>query len=172
MATQVGFLATIFVGLTGMVTDPLGGWLSDRFGRKPTMIVPWVVLLFSAVPGFFLLAHFRITGALIGMTIALTVAAGIASASVLVAVTEILPARVRAGSLGLIYAVAISNFGGSTQFTAAWLTKLTHNPLAPAWYMTVWVAIALLAMLALPETAPVRTTTEKGPGGRGLASDR
>ena len=172
MATKVGFLATIFVGLTGVVTDPIGGWLSDRFGRKPTMIIPWTVLLLTALPGFFLLAHFRTTGALIGMTIALTAAADISTASVLVAVTETLPARTRAGSLGLIYAFAISIFGGSTQFTAAWLTKLTHSPLAPAWYMTVWVAIALLAMLALPETAPVKTMAGRDARGQGRASRR
>ncbi len=38
----------------------------------------------------------------------------------------------------------------------AWLTKLTHSPLAPAWYMTAAVAIALLAMAFMPETAPAR----------------
>lgn len=53
----------------------------------------------------------------------------------LVAVTESLPAHVRSGGLGMIYAVAISVFGGSTQFVVAWLTQLTGNPLAPAWYM-------------------------------------
>ena len=156
MATRTGFLATIFVGLAGVIADPISGWLSDRYGRKPTMMIPWTILMLITLPGFFLLSHYRTSGMLVGMTIALTVATDIATASVLVAVTESLPARIRAGSLGLVYAFAISIFGGSTQFTVAGLTKLTHSPLAPAWYMTVCVAFALMAMVALPETAPVK----------------
>jgi MHS family citrate/tricarballylate:H+ symporter-like MFS transporter len=157
MATKVGFLATIFLGLTGVIFDPVGGWLSDRFGRKRTMLVPWTTLLLITLPGFFLLSTLRTTGVLIGLSVALTIVASLATTSVLVSVTESIPARIRAGSLGLIYALAISVFGGSTQFTVAWLTGVTHDPLAPAWYMSVCVALALVAMIALPETAPGRT---------------
>ena len=156
MATSVGFLATVFLGLTGVITDPIGGWLSDRFGRKPMRIIPWIVLLLITVPGFYLLSTVRSTGVLIGLSVALTIAASLAQPSSLVSITESIPSHIRAGSLGLIYAFAISVFGGSTQFTAAWLTGLTRNPLAPAWYMSVCVAIALVAMFVLPETAPGR----------------
>jgi len=156
MATKVGFLATIFLGLTGLIFDPIGGWLSDRFGRKRTMLIPWTVLLLATLPGFFLLSSLRSATVLVGLSVVLTIAASLSTTSVLVSVTESIPARIRAGSLGLIYAFAISVFGGSTQFTVAWLTGLTHNPLAPAWYMSVCVAVALLAMFALPETAPGR----------------
>ena len=166
MATRTGFLATIFVGLGGVIADPIGGWLSDRYGRKPTMMIPWTILMLITLPGFFLLSHFRTGGVLVGVTIAMTVSADIATSSALVAVTESLPARIRAGSLGLVYAFAISIFGGSTQFTVAGLTKLTHSPLAPAWYMTVCVAIALMAMVALPETAPVKLAQVARKGAR------
>jgi MFS transporter, MHS family, citrate/tricarballylate:H+ symporter len=159
MATSVGFLATVFLGLTGVITDPIGGWLSDRFGRKPMRIIPWIVLLLITVPGFFLLSTVRSTGVLIGLSVALTIAASLAQPSTLVSITESIPSRIRAGSLGLIYAFAISVFGGSTQFTAAWLTGLTHDPLAPAWYMTACVGLALIAMVVLPETAPGRAKT-------------
>jgi hypothetical protein len=60
----------------------------------------------------------------------------------------------------LIYAGSISVFGGSTQFMAAWLTQLTGNPLAPAWYMIGAVALGLGALAFLPESAPVKTGRE------------
>ena len=156
MPTNVGFLATVFLGLTGLIIDPIGGWLSDRFGRKRTMLIPWIALLLMTVPAFFVLSTLRTTWALIGLSIALTAAASLATASVLVSITESIPARIRAGSLGLIYAFAISVFGGSTQFTITWLIGVTHSPLAPAWYMSGCVALALVAMIALPETSPLR----------------
>jgi len=156
MATSVGFLATIFLGLTGVIVDPVGGWLSDRFGRRLTRIIPWTFLLVATLPGFFLLSTLRSSGVLIGLSILLTIAASLTQASVLVSVTESIPSRLRAGSVGLIYAFAISIFGGSTQFTVAWLTGVTHNPMAPAWYMSIGVAVALIAMIVLPETAPGR----------------
>jgi MFS transporter, MHS family, citrate/tricarballylate:H+ symporter len=155
MATSTGFLATVFLGLTGVIFDPIGGWLSDRFGRKRTMLIPWAFLLLATLPGFFLLATLRSAGVLIGLSVVLTIAASLVQPSVLVSIAESTPARIRAGSLGLIYAFAISVFGGSTQFTVAWLTGLTHNPLAPAWYMSICVAFALVAMIALPETSPL-----------------
>lgn len=154
MSTRTGFLSTIAVGAFGAVCDPIGGWLSDRFGRKPVMVVPWLVLLVIAVPGFWLTAHYRTTGALIGLTAAITICACIAEAAILVSVTESLPANIRCGSLGLIYAFAISVFGGTAQFAVAWLTDLTGSPLAPAWYLTGAVAITLVAMSRMPESAP------------------
>ena len=45
MPERLALGAKVMVGLCGLVCDPLSGWLSDRIGRKPVMVVPWVVLL-------------------------------------------------------------------------------------------------------------------------------
>ena len=79
---------------------------------------------------------------------------GIYSSNTLVFITENMPAAIRGRSTGLIYAVAISVFGGSTQFTVAWLTAATHSPMAPAWYATAIIAMSFVASLFLPKKAP------------------
>jgi hypothetical protein len=56
-----------------------------------------------------------------------------------------------------MYALSICVFGGSTQFLVAWLTRLSGNPLTPAWYLIGGVSVGLLAILSMPETAPVKT---------------
>ena len=61
----------------------------------------------------------------------------------------------RSGALSIIYAVAASIFGGSTQFAIKGLIDLTGSPLAPAWYMTGAVIIGGIAMALMRETAPV-----------------
>ena len=156
MSNSVGFAAPVASGLTGMVIAPLGGRLSDRFGRKPVMLGSWAVLLLGAMPMFLLLEHSRTLAALVALSVALTAFGVTAVSALLASLGEGLPTRVRSGGLGLAYAGAVAVFGGTTQYAVAWLTRLTHEPLAPAWYLTAAIGISFLAMLAMPETAPRR----------------
>ena len=156
MPAAVSFGATAVIGASGLVCDTLGGWLSDRVGRKPVMIIPWVLLIVAIYPAFWVLERLRTGAALLTVSAVLNGIQTLSSATIIVAVTESLPKRVRSGSIALIYALAISVFGGSTQFLVAWIIHATGNPLAPAWYMLGAVAIGLIAIVRLPETRPAR----------------
>jgi len=156
MPSKLALGATAIVGFCGVCCDPLGGWLSDRFGRKPVMLIPLAFLLFAIFPCFWLLGQTRTAPVLFGITTVLAVAALLSTAVFLVAITESLPQHRRSGGLSLIYAISISIFGGSTQFVVGWLTHATGNPLAPAWYMIGAVLVGLVAIALLPETAPVK----------------
>jgi MFS family permease len=164
MSAKTAFGATAVIGLSGVICDPLGGWLSDRFGRKPVMILPWLVLALAVFPAFMVLDRWRTAAALYGACAVLGCISTLSSATLIVAITEALPARVRSGGIALIYAFAISVFGGSAQFLVAWLIRATGNPLAPAWYMFCGVIIGLIALLQLPETAPIKLAGERRRG--------
>lgn len=156
------FAATMLVGLSGVFADPLSGWLSDRFGRKPVMLVPAIVLLASILPAFWLLVHHPERRVLYLVSVVLAVLSDLSTVTILVTLTEQLPRRVRAGSYGIIYAVSSSLFGGSTHFIAAWLIYVTGDSLAPAYYMTGGAAVMICAMAAIPESAPVRRRSPAG----------
>jgi hypothetical protein len=64
---------------------------------------------------------------------------------------QALPARVRAGATGVVYAVAIALFGGTTQLFETLLIRWTGNPIAPGWYMMGAVAVALTGAMLIPE---------------------
>ncbi len=176
MPTRLAFGATVVVGLCSAACDLLGGWLSDRYGRKPVLIVPACVLLLLVFPCFRLLDQFRTPLALYAAAAALASASALSTVSMIVVVTESLPRGIRSAGLGLIYAGAISVFGGSAQFMVAWVIAVTGNPLAPAWYMAGGVLVGLAAMLMLRETAPIRVAgASPGPGGgraRGMTGRR
>jgi MFS family permease len=154
MRANLAFGATVVLGLCGIMFDPVGGWLSDRFGRKPVMFWPWLFLLAVAVPAFWVLAHLRNAVGLFGLVAILEIPLAISASSVLVAITESMPARIRSGAVATLYAVAVAAFGGTTQFAVTLLIAITGSPLAPAWYLAAAAAAGLIAILLFPETAP------------------
>lgn len=157
MSSKIAFGATAVIGLSGVICDSLGGWLSDRFGRRPIMIVPWLFLAVAVFPCFWMLERLRTAAALYSACAVLACISTLSSATIIVAITESLPRRVRSGGIAIIYALAISVFGGSAQFFIAWLIRATGNPLAPAWYMFCGVVIGIIVLFQLPETAPIKT---------------
>jgi MFS family permease len=153
MSSVVGFTSTILVGVGGLTGALVGGWLGDRFSRRPMIVWPFLVQALTMVPMFMAVVATRSPVVLWVVGAVFTFVNSLYSTNTLVFVTERLPAAIRGRSTGLIYALSISVFGGSTQFTVAWLTKITQSPLAPAWYATGIVALSLVASLFLPKKA-------------------
>lgn len=151
MPPGVSLGATVANGLANAVGALIAGVLSDRHGRRALMIWPMTVLTVAIIPAFWLLDATRTPWTLWSVTFVLRFGLSLAATAALVYVAERLPPRVRAGALSIIYAVAISIFGGSTQFVVAWLTGVTGNPLAPAWYMLAAALVGLVTMLAMAE---------------------
>lgn len=156
LSAAVAFGVTILNGGFSIVSELSSGWLSDRYGRKPVMIIPAALLLVMIFPCFWIIDHYRNVWSLYGAETVMVLLAGVASVPPIVAITESLPASVRSGAVATIYAFAISVFGGSTQFMITWLIRVTHNPLAPAYYWTAATLIGLVAMVLVKESAPVK----------------
>jgi MFS family permease len=154
MEVNIAFGATIMLGLSTLVADLGAGWLVDRFGPKRVLLLPWIAMILLAVPAYMVIGELRSAVALLTMTALLGFLAESAGIPSLVLLTEALPARIRAGALGLIYALAISVFGGSAQFVINRLTAWSGDPLAPAWYMTGAMLVGFIGVLLIRERRP------------------
>ena len=151
MPPSEAMLATLTQGICTATAALIGGRLSDRFGRKIVMILPRVALLLAIYPAFLFLVSARTTAALVGVAAFNALMSACSGAASIAAMTEIFPNRVRSSGVAIVYAVAVSIFGGSTQFVVAWLIGFTGDPLSPAYYAIMTSIVGLLAMMALPK---------------------
>ena len=145
------FAATVILGVIGVAGDLAGGWMADRFGPKRVLVLPWLLLIVAVIPVFHVLNQLRTASALLGATTVLTLFHILGSSPAVLLFVQALPARVRAGATGLVYALAIAIFGGTTQLFETLLIRWTGNPVAPAWYMMTAVVVALTGALLIPE---------------------
>jgi MFS family permease len=148
----VGMASAVAVGLSTLFFSLAGGWLADRFGRKPVMLIPRVVCALAAYPAFSLLVDRKTPAALLGVGALLAALNAISNAAALATILELLPRGARALGSSIAYAVGVAVFGGAPQFVATWLIAASGDAAAPAWPIAFSSALAACAMLALPES--------------------
>ena len=156
LSAMIAFGVTTVTAMAQACFEPVSGWLSDRLGRKPVMMAGAIVTLISILPAFYLALHFRTTLALYLAMGWVAIFFAIMQPPVIVALTESLPKRIRSGAVGMVYAFAISTFGGTTQPVLKALIDFTKNPMVPAYYWTAALTLGIIAMAFLPESAPVK----------------
>jgi MFS family permease len=155
----LAFATTVVSNGIGIAAAFLGGWLADRAGRWPIMVWPQLAALLITYPVFLWVVESRNSAALLGGLGLLALIGSIPYSAFYVALAEGLPKNIRGGAFATIYAVAIATFGGTAQLVVAWLTEVTGNALAPAWYLLLATAVGLCAMILMPETAPSKIAT-------------
>lgn len=162
---DAAFLAPALGNAAGAVSVLLGGWLSDRFGRRPLMIWPGLASLVIVLPVFEWIIRTRSSLAFIVGLTSLGFVGALGSGAFFTAFSESLPKRIRGGAFATVYACAIALFGGGTQLGVTWLIHATGQPMAPAWCMLGASAVGLAAKMLILESAPARAGRRAGSDG-------
>lgn len=156
MAARAGFIAETAGNIISIPALLLGGWLSDRHGRRPINVWGNFAFLVMIYPVFSWIVATRSDFALIaGMTV-LMAAGNFMWGSFYANLAESLPKLIRGSGFGTVYSLSIALFGGTTQLVVTWLIHVTGNAMAPAWYLTAAVAVGQAALMLMRESAPAR----------------
>jgi MFS family permease len=141
-------LITAGVGLSNLAWLPTMGALSDRIGRRPILIVCAALAGLTAYPAMSWLAAAPSVGKLLAVELWLSALYASYNSAMVVHLTEIIPAEVRASGFSLAYSLATA-LGGFTPFIGTWLIERTHNPAMPGAWLTLAALISLSAILFL-----------------------
>jgi len=148
------WLATIAAVAVILVT-PLVGALSDRFGRKPVLLILGVASAVLPISLFAMMASASPGQALVG-GIALACVAGGVSAVGAVATAEQFAGEGRLTGLALGATGATAIFGGLTPYLAQRLIESTGAAIAPGVMIAIVALCVLPVFLTMRETAPAR----------------
>jgi MHS family proline/betaine transporter-like MFS transporter len=133
---------------------PIGGALSDRFGRKRILSVGALWIAAVAYLSVSLAAKGTLMDAIIGQTL-IAIGIGLYGGACFVAAAEFFPTHFRATGHALAYQVTVAVLGGTTPLISAWLVSALDSPLAPGWYVTFMAIVCLILVQFVPETRDV-----------------
>ncbi|MEO7786452.1 MAG: MFS transporter [Sphingomicrobium sp.] len=156
LSTTVSMIAQFGNEFAGLVAVLIGGYWCDRIGRRPVMIWPQLLFTLSIIPCFLWLTHAGSGTSFLISNVILSLLSNAQYGSAYAAILESIPRRLRARVFALVYSVPVAVFGGTTQLVITWLLHVTGSSMSIAWYLLGISVIGCVAMLAMPETAPLK----------------
>ena len=150
---HVSLFMTVLICLI-IITVPIAGYLCDAIGRRKMLLFNSLFICCFVIPGFYLLQlnYFFMLGVLIIFALASSLEQGTTP----IALIENFPPRARYTGVALGYNLGNGLLGGTVSIICEWLLLITHNNMAPAFYIAFCAAITLLVVFFfVPETREV-----------------
>lgn len=147
LTSAESLLATVMVGVSNFILLPIGGYLSDKFGRKPLLITTTTLIFITAYPLLsWLTQNISLTHMLISL-LWLSLLYSFYNGALVVSLTEMMPSSVRIAGFSVAYSLATSVFGGLTPMIATYLVEQSGSKSMPAFWLMLAAIISLIATL-------------------------
>lgn len=146
------YLITTLGLLSVAIAMPITGYLSDRLGRRPLMLMGCGGFILLTWPAMLLMAQGSVLASVGAMSM-LGIFVALFNGGCGAAMVELFPTAIRYGSIAIAYNMTVALFGGVTPLASASLITFTGNPLSPAFYVMATALISFIAVLLAKETA-------------------
>jgi MFS transporter, MHS family, citrate/tricarballylate:H+ symporter len=140
-------LVTVCTGVSNFLWLPVMGALSDRVGRRPMLFACTILVLATAYPTLLWLTTAASFVRLLCAELWLSFLYASYNGAMVVYLTELIPAGVRASGFSIAQSIAAAVFGGFTPAICTYLIQRTGNPASPGLWLSFTAAIALAATL-------------------------
>ncbi|HZY53772.1 MAG TPA: MFS transporter [Reyranella sp.] len=143
------------IGLVALVIAiPIMGHLSDRYGRRPLLLLCCAAFIILPWPLFTYLASGNVPYVgLVLIQIAIAIVISLYSGAGPAAIAEVFPTRSRSTWMTTGYALAVAIFGGSAPYLSIWMISKLGSPIAPVWYLIASAIVSFFVIWNLKETA-------------------
>ncbi len=149
LSSVQSMVVTLCAGASNFFWLPVMGALSDRVGRRPLLTLFSLLALFTAYPVLYWLVSAPSFARLLGVALWFSMIFGSYNGAMVVYLTEIMPAHVRASGFSLAYSLATGIFGGFTPAVSTYLIHITGNGAMPGAWLSFAGAMGLIATLVL-----------------------
>lgn len=161
LSASDSLLVTLLVAISNFFWLPVGGALSDRFGRRPVLIAMTLLALATAWPALTLLANAPSFLMMLSVLLWLSFIYGMYNGAMIPALTEMMPAEVRVAGFSLAYSLATAVFGGFTPVISTALIEYTGDKASPGYWMSFAAVCGLLATCYLYRRSAVALQTAR-----------
>lgn len=145
-------MAGVVTGLAGFVVSPIGGFVSDRIGRKPVIVISRVLVVVAVPPLFVWLKADPSVSRLLIVEGVLAALAAFGGATAIGWMTELFPASARATGMAIVYSLGVALSGVIAQFVSTYFVGISANIMPAAWYVVICLSFTSIALFWLPNT--------------------
>ncbi|AIX75548.1 MAG: glycine betaine/L-proline transporter ProP [Mixta calida] len=146
-----GVLIIIAIMIGMLFVQPVMGLLSDRFGRRPFVIIGSIALLVLAIPAFMLI-NSNVLGLIFAGLLMLAVILNSFTGVMASSLPAMFPTHIRYSALASAFNISVL-IAGLTPTVAAWLVEASDDLYMPAYYLMVIAVIGLITGITMKETA-------------------
>jgi MFS transporter, MHS family, citrate/tricarballylate:H+ symporter len=147
--TEVDSLVvTLCVAVTNFIWLPVGGAISDRIGRKPVLLTIAFLALVTAYPALWWLVREPSFAKMLLIELTFSFYFGIYNGAMVVALSETVPAHVRASGFSLAYSLATALFGTFTPLASTFLIRASDDKASPGYWLMFAAYCAIMATAA------------------------
>jgi MFS transporter, MHS family, citrate/tricarballylate:H+ symporter len=140
---------TLCVAITNFIWLPIGGAISDRVGRQSVLLTIALFAFITAYPALAWLVASPSFTKMLAVELVFSFYFGVYNGAMVAALSELVPAHVRATGFSLAFSLAAALFGTATPLVSTSLISLTGDKAAPGYWLMLAAACGVLSVLLL-----------------------